>query len=70
MVGRALAVVTRVNITVVGPLLVGWVVGYGPKSQAALQVCDALCADWLSLRQQRLRELREAVVAAVAAART
>jgi len=38
------------------------------RLQAALQVCDALLDDWLALRQQRKRELRDAVVAAVTAA--
>jgi hypothetical protein len=35
--------------------------------QAALQVCDALCAAWLALRKQRVAELRECVVAAAKA---
>jgi hypothetical protein len=35
---------------------------------AALQVCDALLADWLAVRQQRVREVREAVVAAAGVA--
>jgi hypothetical protein len=35
---------------------------------AAIQVCDALYTDWLALRQQQVRERREAVVAAVTAA--
>jgi hypothetical protein len=39
------------------------------KLRAALQLCDALMADWLALRKQQTRELREAVVAAVTAAR-
>jgi hypothetical protein len=34
----------------------------------ALQVCDALLADWLAVRQRRVRELREAVVAAAGVA--
>jgi ankyrin repeat protein len=36
--------------------------------QAVYPVCDALLADWLALRQQQQRELRDAVVAAVTAA--
>jgi hypothetical protein len=34
----------------------------------ALEGCDVLLADWLALRQQQVRELREAVVAAAEAA--
>jgi hypothetical protein len=36
--------------------------------QVAVQVCDAVYDDWLALRQQEFRELREAVVAAAEAA--
>jgi hypothetical protein len=38
------------------------------QQQRQLQVCDALLADWLDLRQQQQRELKEAVVAAAKAA--
>jgi hypothetical protein len=39
-----------------------------PVLRAALHVCDAMFADWLTVRQQRVRERRVAVVAAVQAA--
>jgi cytohesin len=42
---------------------------YRWKRQAAAGLCDALVADWLSLRQQLVRERRRAVVAAVTTAR-
>jgi ankyrin repeat protein len=38
------------------------------QPQRQLQVCDALLADWLDMRQQRPRELKEAVVSAAEAA--
>jgi hypothetical protein len=37
-------------------------------SQAVLLVGDALLADWLAVRQERAREVKQAVVAAVTAA--
>jgi hypothetical protein len=37
------------------------------QMEARQEVCDAFFADWLALRQQRVRELREAVVAAAEA---
>jgi hypothetical protein len=42
----------------------------GPRLDlaGALEGCDALFADWVALRQQVVRELREAVVAAAEAA--
>jgi hypothetical protein len=47
-----------------------WLIHFGPelKLDNTLKGCDALLADWLAVRQERAREVKQAVVAAVTAA--